>query len=154
MEFKIHFSVDNAAFGEDDAAAWTAETQRVLRAVADALDIDDANEGPIKDINGNLIGGYAERRTDGEIGSPLADALLDFGFVLQRVAGSSTAWGYTLPGGRQILLTDENGGHVFEAGWLLGVYEADGNNTDIIHYEFKRTEEAALFAAIRQMTGR
>jgi hypothetical protein len=58
--FVVRFSTDNSAFGEDDAGARVAETARILRAIADKLDVDAPTDGLVFDINGNSIGRYWE----------------------------------------------------------------------------------------------
>lgn len=55
MKIKIEFSCDNAAFGDDDAAAFCAEVSRILHEAADKFCHGHAFF-PVRDVNGNVIG--------------------------------------------------------------------------------------------------
>jgi hypothetical protein len=84
MKFVVQFVHDTPAFG-DSAATWTAETARILREVADGLDVDAPRDGTVRDANGQYIGWFGPRPTnDGDVGTQVAETLLDLGFGLQR----------------------------------------------------------------------
>ena len=50
--FTLKFETDNAAFDEDHRQ----ETARILREIAREIE-GGLNDGPVRDINGNKIGG-------------------------------------------------------------------------------------------------
>lgn len=55
MRFTLSFDMDNAAF--HDGA--NTETTRLLREVADDIELDGADCGELRDINGNNVGLWA-----------------------------------------------------------------------------------------------
>lgn len=58
MQFVVTMNVDNACFGEDDAETRAQMSAKILRDIADKIDVDSM-EGLIRDDNGNVIGSYA-----------------------------------------------------------------------------------------------
>ncbi len=67
--FTVHFSTDNAAFAFDDEAgpdrqSAGLEAARILRGIADALELDTFGTAaehriPVIDANGNTVGGWS-----------------------------------------------------------------------------------------------
>ena len=61
---KIQFSTSNAAFHDDYADEIVnkmnkeREVVRILYTIINAIQLDDADHGPIMDINGNKIGSW------------------------------------------------------------------------------------------------
>lgn len=55
MRFNLDFDMDNAAF-EGDAAE--GEVARILRNIAEKIEIAGLTEGAVYDINGNRVGAY------------------------------------------------------------------------------------------------
>lgn len=60
MVFKLHINTDNAAFDDGNKGH---EVARILRELADKLESDGLQwcYQNLKDINGNIVGGYAEK---------------------------------------------------------------------------------------------
>ena len=62
---KIEFSTDSAAFYNEYAGYLTNksikeyEVVRILTTIINAIELDDAEHGPIMDINGNKIGEWS-----------------------------------------------------------------------------------------------
>lgn len=62
---KIEFSTDSAAFYDEYEDYLTnkdtkeREVVRILMAIINAIELDDADHGPIMDINGNKIGEWS-----------------------------------------------------------------------------------------------
>lgn len=166
MQFVLQFGTDNEVFGDWDSAGCLVEIARILdrtgRRVGLGLAADE--QQVIRDVNGNTIGffghfaedalpprGPEPKKEEGHVDSFVGGILLDHGFAVQRVAASGTAWGFTRQrDGTEILVTDENGGHVVVTRWQVGTYPADGSNGE--HFEFEPTDLLGLFAVLRRLT--
>ncbi len=53
--FKLEFSTDNAAFGEDQFSRDT-EITRIIDNIVNEIELWNKTSGPVIDINGNKVG--------------------------------------------------------------------------------------------------
>lgn len=62
MMFKLHIDTDNSAFEDGNKGA---EVARILRQLADKLESDGLQwcYQNLRDINGNIVGAYAEKES-------------------------------------------------------------------------------------------
>jgi hypothetical protein len=69
MKFKLYVEMDNAAFGEDSGDRGV-ELARVLRTAAERIErcgVSQGDEGNLRDVNGNRVGGWRVQKTDNPI---------------------------------------------------------------------------------------